>query len=101
MNAVDCLLVTSDFEGSPTVVQEALATNLPIVSVEVGDIVERLEGVANTRIAGRDPEALGAAVAEMIGTPRRSDGRLKIAEFSAQEIAARLREIYMELMPGA
>jgi teichuronic acid biosynthesis glycosyltransferase TuaC len=98
MNAVDCLLVTSDFEGSPTVVQEALATNLPIVSVDVGDIVERLEGVANTRIAGRDAEALGAAVAEMIGTPRRSDGRLKIAEFSAQEIAGRLREIYLELM---
>jgi hypothetical protein len=98
MNAVDCLLVTSDFEGSPTVVQEALATNLPIVSVDVGDITERLEGVANTRIAGRDAEALGAAVAEMIGTPRRSDGRRKMAEWSGQEIAARLRGIYVELM---
>ena len=46
MNAADCLLVTSDAEGSPTVVQEALATNLPVVSVDVGDIAERLEGVA-------------------------------------------------------
>ena len=46
MNAADCLLVTSDAEGSPTMVQEALATNLPVVSVDVGDIAERLEGVA-------------------------------------------------------
>ncbi len=94
MSAADCLLVTSDFEGSPTVVQEALASNLPIVSVAAGDIAERLDGVANTRIAARDPEALGAALAQMIAPPRRSDGRRKIAEFSAAGIAGRLLALY-------
>jgi teichuronic acid biosynthesis glycosyltransferase TuaC len=98
MSAADCLLVTSDFEGSPTVVQEALASNLPIVSVAAGDIAERLEGVANTSIAARDPEALGAALAQMIAPPRRSDGRLKIAEFSAAGIAQRLLALYTELL---
>ena len=62
MNAADCLLVTSDAEGSPTVVQEALATNLPVVSVDVGDIRERLEGVACSRVAERDPHALWDAL---------------------------------------
>jgi glycosyltransferase involved in cell wall biosynthesis len=98
MNAADCLLVTSDYEGSPTVVQEALASNLPIVSVEVGDIAERLIGVRHTRIVARDAEKLGAALAEMVETPRRSDGRRKIGEFCADRIAGRLLEIYRELI---
>jgi teichuronic acid biosynthesis glycosyltransferase TuaC len=32
LNASDVLLVTSHHEGSPTIVKEALACNLPIVS---------------------------------------------------------------------
>src|SRR5436853_567335 len=36
--AADCLLVTSDTEGSPNVVKEALCAALPVVSVDVGDV---------------------------------------------------------------
>ncbi len=97
MNACDCLLVTSDFEGSPTVVQEALASNLPIVSVDVGDVPERLAGVGRTAIVARNAQALGDAIVSMVAMPGRSDGRRKIAEFSSSEIAARLEMIYREL----
>jgi teichuronic acid biosynthesis glycosyltransferase TuaC len=97
MNAADCLLVTSDFEGSPTVVQEALASNLPIVSVDVGDVPERLAGVSRTAIVARDAEALGEAIVQMVARPGRSDGRSKIAEFASSEIAARLDAMYREL----
>ena len=97
MNAADCLLVTSDAEGSPTVVQEALATNLPVVSVNVGDIAERLRGVACSRVAGRNAQALGRAVAELVTPPCRSDGRLKVAEFSAARIATELASLYRDV----
>jgi len=97
MNAADCLLVTSNSEGSPTVVQEALASNLPIVSVDVGDVAERLQGVRATTLAPADPRVLGEALVTLMNPPRRSNGSVKVQEFSSAQIARRLKEIYEEL----
>jgi teichuronic acid biosynthesis glycosyltransferase TuaC len=98
MNAADCLLVTSDAEGSPTVVQEALASNLPVISVDVGDVPERLQGVACSRIVARDPAALARAVAELVEAPRRSDGRRKAGEFCSHRIARELARLYRGIL---
>lgn len=97
MNASDCLLVTSDLEGSPTVVQEALACGLPVVSVDVGDIVERLRGVTNTRIVPRDPDAIGAALVEIVARPLRTNGPARSEEIGLRGISARLRNLYGEI----
>jgi glycosyltransferase involved in cell wall biosynthesis len=97
MNAADCLLVTSDQEGSPTVVQEALACNLPVVSVDVGDVAERLRNVRATRIVERDPQALADALVEIVSRRERSDGRRRLGEFSADRVAARLCDLYRHL----
>jgi len=97
MNAADCLLVTSDREGSPTVIQEALACNLPVISVDVGDSVERLRGVRHSAIVPREATAIAIELARVLRTPTRSDGRNKVGEFSAQRIAGELCRIYREL----
>lgn len=97
LNAADCLLLTSVWEGSPTIVQEALACELPIVSVEVGDIVERLKGVRDCTVASADASVLGLALAHIVEPPRRSNGRVKVGDFSSHRIALRLKEIYREL----
>ena len=91
MNAADCLLVTSKTEGSPTVVQEAMACNLPVVSVDVGDVRERLEGVSGCHVVARCPLALGVALAEVLKAPRRSDGRKHAAALGVDAIAALTR----------
>ena len=98
MNAADCLLVTSDAEGSPTIVQEALATNLPVVSVDVGDIAERLDGVTCSCVVQRDPHALGRALAGVLNPPRRSDGRRRAEEFSSTRIARELGRLYRDIV---
>jgi len=97
MNAADCLLLTSTTEGSPMVVKEALACNLPVVSVNVGDVAERLRGVRGARLVAHDPEALANALIELVARPARSEGCHKLPEFSAHRVAAELCAIYRRL----
>lgn len=51
MRAADVLLLTSKREGSPNVIKEAMACNLPIVSTNVGDVEWLLDHVEGAYIA--------------------------------------------------
>jgi glycosyltransferase involved in cell wall biosynthesis len=71
LSAADCLLVTSDREGSPNIVRESLACNLPIVSVPVGDVPSLLAlDPSAGLIVPRDARLLGKALVEMVNRPR-------------------------------
>lgn len=98
MNAADCLLVTSDFEGSPDIVKEALASNLPIVSVDVGDVRERTSGVSGVEIVARDPQAIATALERIISSASRSDGRGKIGELDSNRIRDAVIQVYKEIV---
>ena len=68
MCAADALLMTSLNEGSPQVIKEAMACGCPIVSVDVGDVKERVDGVegcfvAQTREINELTDLLGKALA--------------------------------------
>lgn len=93
-SAADCLLMTSDYEGSPMVVKEALACNLPVVSVDVGDVAERLQGIWPSRIVARNPDALGRALVEILNAERRSNGRDRMRDLSEESVADQVVSIY-------
>lgn len=98
LNGADCLLLTSDWEGSPTIVQEALACNLPVLSVGVGDVRERLAGVVPSRIVERNPQALGKGLAEMLARPVRSNGRAWTAPVAQDHIVRKTVDLYREVL---
>ncbi len=99
LNASDCLLVCSDSEGSPTIVKEALACNLPVVSVDVGDVINRLEGVIPSRIVEKKPEALGKAIVEILNMNSRSNGSVIIRkELSEEQVAKKIINVYWRII---
>ena len=94
LNASDCLLLTSDFEGSPDIIKEAMACNLPIVAFDVGDVRERTDGVAATAIVQRDTDAMARAAIEIIRSGQRSNGRSKIQELDAPRVRDAVLAVY-------
>ncbi len=78
MNASDALLVTSLHEGSPDLVKEAMACNLPVVSVPCGDVPERLQGVSLSSIQPYEAGALAQALETVLRQGGRSNGRAQL-----------------------
>ena len=67
MYACDALLMTSKTEGSPQVIKEAMACGCPIVSVDVGDVAERTEGVEGCYVvSSRNPKAIADVIKKAI-----------------------------------
>lgn len=94
-NASDVLLLTSVAEGSPNVVKEALACNLPVVSTDVGDVSEQLDGVRLSHVRAADPAALAEAVEEVLSAlPERSDGRARSGGLALEAVSERVLAAY-------
>lgn len=92
--AADALICASRQEGSPNVVKEALACNLPVIGVDVGDVGERLTGVAASEVVERTPQAIGRAVVSVIRNGGRSDGRQHVSALSLEQVAWRIVDVY-------
>jgi len=69
INACDFLLLTSDEEGSPNIIREALSLNKPVFSVNVGDVAKQLSGLKNSAIIGRSPEVAVKVIKETVKYP--------------------------------
>lgn len=94
MNAADVLLLTSLSEGSPQVVKEALACNLPIVSVPVGDVPVVTIGVSGVKITSYESDDIAIALKQILSNNKRSNGRTAVAKFDNKLIASALVAIY-------
>ncbi|WP_435181650.1 glycosyltransferase family 4 protein [Halorussus sp. AFM4] len=93
MNAADALLLTSKREGSPNSVKEALACDLPVVSTDVGDVADRLDGVSPSRVSDDDDE-LAAGLADVLEDPRPCDGREAVRHIGLDRMAERIEAVY-------
>lgn len=94
--AADALLMTSYTEGSPQIVKEAMACGCPIVSVDVGDVAERIAGLDGCALAERTPQSIASKLEQAIAFDRPTQGRAQIiaSKLTNDLVAKQLIEIY-------
>jgi teichuronic acid biosynthesis glycosyltransferase TuaC len=100
--AADVLLLTSKHEGSPNVVKEALACNLPVVSVDVGDVKERIQSIPGCALCPNDdPATITRALTDVLALERKNfNGREFVQDLDEDRIADGVLNIYRKLIAG-
>ncbi len=98
MNACDVLVLASDKEGSPQVIKEAMACNLPIVSVPVGDVEEVISGTEGCYLCTQDPADIAAKLKQALDRGARTRGREAVAHLALDKVASRLVEVYQQVL---
>lgn len=91
VTASDCVLMLSDFEGSPNIVRESIACGVPVVSVEVGDVARWLAPENGSLIVDRSAAAVAAGIRKVceLDTPIPSSALLdSISEASSARMLA-------------
>lgn len=106
--AMDLYLQSSDYEGLPVALLEAMAMELPVVASTVGGVPEAvLAGETGLLVPPRQPEALAAAARSLLDQPEARDrlgrqGRRRVCQcFDVQRMQERLEAIYRETCRGS
>jgi len=97
LQSADCLLVTSLHEGSPNIVKEALSVNTPVVSVDCGDVKERLKNVNKGGVSSKyDYKELSNLISEVYNSKAKFNGReiLLSQGIDSETTASKLIELY-------
>jgi len=100
----ECLLLTSEYEGCPIAVLEAMAAAIPVVATNVGGVPELVADGETGLLAGRrDVEGLAECVGSVLGNPELgarlgAAGRVRVtSQFSLELMRAKTFALYREL----
>jgi teichuronic acid biosynthesis glycosyltransferase TuaC len=98
LNASDALLLTSRQEGSPNIVKEALACNRPVVSMDVGDVAERIGGIQGCHLAAPFVEDVVEKLRLIFKGPRQVRSRESMEKLSLEAVSHQLADFYGEVL---
>ncbi len=101
MNAADVLLLTSAAEGSPMVVKEAMACNLPVVSVPVGDAPQVIGDTEGCYLCTHDPSDIAEKTLMALAGRQRTRGREAVQHLALDVIAQQVAQVYQRAIEGS
>jgi glycosyltransferase involved in cell wall biosynthesis len=90
LNACDIALLTSLSEGSPNFIKEAMACNRPIVSTDVGDVRDLVEGIPGCFISESNPKDVADKIKQALEFENSIGARERIID----------REMEIKKQPG-
>ncbi len=94
MNACDALVFPSFQEGSPNIVKQAMACNLPIVATDVGDVRQVIGKTSGCYICEPEVPAFVDKLQHILHLQRRTQGRDHIRHFDLSVITQKLIHVY-------
>lgn len=98
MNAADVLVMASMLEGSPNAVKEAMATNLPVITVDVGDAADLIGPTEGCHLVPREAPAIAEKIIEVCRCGKRTNGREWIRKHSMETVAEQIVKVYAEVL---
>jgi teichuronic acid biosynthesis glycosyltransferase TuaC len=96
--ACDLVLCTSETEGWPNSVKEALACNVPFVSTDVSDLQEIARQESACRICPPDARAIADSICDVLALPGHPDLRRYVSSMGLDRSTDRLVEIYESVL---
>ena len=97
INASNALILTSFTEGSPNVVKEAMACNVPVVSTDVGDVSQIVGRTSGCAVCPHDPEALATALEQAFRHTEPTTGRNDIQHLDRSVVAGQIIAVYEKI----
>ena len=108
LHAADIFVLPSRSEGFSNAIVEAMAASLPVIATNVGGNAEAVQdGVSGLIIPSEDPEALAAAIIQLLANPSRAmqmgaAGKQLAAErFTTDAMMSQIVTAYAELMSSS
>ncbi|MDG2385395.1 MAG: glycosyltransferase [Pirellulaceae bacterium] len=103
--AFDLFVQTSDYEGTPTVVVEAMALEIPVVATDAGGTSQLIRDRVHGRVTDRrDIASLSQAIRETLSDESQTTKQIQAArrrvesELSFEQRTEQLQDIYRELL---
>lgn len=102
MNASDVIVLTSNYEGSPNVIKEAMACCCPIVTTNVGDVSINLKDLSGCYIVNADESDIKENILLSLRFNQLTSGLTRINELGLDSISIsnRIINIYKEITDG-
>lgn len=97
-NSADVVILTSLWEGSPNVIKEAMACNIPIVTVNVGDVIDVIGNTEGCYVVEKDETKLARKIEEALSFGKKTDGRSNVLDLDRDIVAKRIINIYKSIL---
>jgi len=98
INASNALILSSFSEGSPNIVKEAMACNVPVVSTDVGDVSQVISRTEGCSVCPHDPAALATALEQALRHTEPTTGRADIMRLDRSLVAKQVIAVYEQVI---
>jgi glycosyltransferase involved in cell wall biosynthesis len=84
------------------VIKEALACNLPVVSLDVGDVRLRLTNLEGCEVCeDQRPQAIAASLGRVLQRGKRTEGRRAVQDLDERILTNQIVDVYRSVLSKA